>query len=442
MKQFKFDVVVVGAGAGGICAAVGAARSGAKTLLIEFQDRVGGTGVFSPLGILCGVGPGADQNVNNGFLPELYPHLYPTRPSDQTITYYDAEDLSERYQTLVDGEDNLEVWTSTRVEACEVEAKAIQSLQTSGAVEARVNASYFIDGTANGNLAAMAGAAFQVGRAKDQQMQPSTLTFTISNIKPDLLSAEGEPPLRAEHWGDKRKITEALGLNEAYQRLKAEGRTTNPKRGDQGVLFFSSPDCSTLVFNHTRVTGIDPTDPDSVKLGYEKAEKQIFELWNEIKDHPALAEAELKISPILGIREGRRIVGDYMLTQEDCLGEARFEDMVAACCYPIDIHNPEGGDTVMRDIPGSGYYHIPFRCLCAKGWSNLLLGSRCISGTHEAHSSYRVMAPLTAIGQACGVAAAIGCQNQRKDIREVEVSQIRFVLQKQNQFVEGSLADA
>ncbi|MDF3129627.1 FAD-dependent oxidoreductase [Kiritimatiellaeota bacterium B1221] len=442
MKEFKFDVVVAGAGAGGICAAVGAARSGAKTLLIEAQDRIGGTGVFSPLGILCGLGPGGNQNVNDGFLPELYPHLFPCRASDETITYYDAEDLSARYQSLVAGEDNLEVWTSTRVEACEVDGKSIQSLEVSGAVSARVTAAFFIDGTANGNLAVMAGADFQVGRTADQQMQPSTLTFVISNIKSELLSADGITPFRAENWGDIKQIKKALGLNEAYQRLKEEGRTSNPKRGDQGVLFFPSPDARTLVFNHTRVTGIDPTDPDSVKQGYQKAEKQIYDLWNEIKDHPALVEAELKISPVLGIREGRRIVGDYMLTQEDCLGEARFEDMVAACCYPIDIHNPEGGDTEMRDIPGSGYYHIPFRCLCAKGWGNLLLGSRCISGTHEAHSSYRVMAPLTAIGQACGVAAAEAAQHQYTDIREVPVSKIRALLKEQNQFVEGLVDDA
>ncbi|WFB36983.1 FAD-dependent oxidoreductase [Kiritimatiellota bacterium B12222] len=441
MNKFKVDVVVVGAGAGGICAAVGAARAGAKTLLIEAQDRIGGTGVYSPLGILCGLGPTAGQNINCGFLPELYPHLFPERASDETITYYDAEDLFERYQALVEGEERLEVWTSTRVDFCEVHDQAIHCLQTSGDVVARVDAAFFIDGTANGNLAAMAGAAFQVGREDDQQMQPATLTFTISKIKPERLSAEGEPPLRAERWGDKHKITQALGLNDAYRRLKVEGRTTNPKKGDMGVLYFPSPDASTLVFNHTRVTGIDPWDPESVSRGYESAEKQIFELWNEIKDHPALEEAELSIAPTLGIREGRRIVGDYMLTQKDCLEEARFDDMVAACCYPIDIHNPEGGDTEMVYIPGSGYYHIPFRCLCAKGWCNLLLGSRCISGTHEAHSSYRVMAPLTAIGQACGVAAALACRKSYSDIHDVKAEEIRYILKEQNQFVEGNVSE-
>lgn len=438
--KIEADVVVVGAGAGGICAAVGAARAGVRTLLIEAESRIGGTGVFSPLGILCGLGPDSQQNVNVGFLPELYPHLFPTRSSDDAIPYYNAEELAERYQTLIRQEDNLTVWTSTRVTRCDVtDGCQILSLTTEGEICAQVAGKMFVDGTANGNLSALVGAEFQSGRDTDSQLQPATLTFTLSNIDTHLLSEDGEPPLHAEVWSDRQRIDQALGLNEAYQRLKSDGRTTNPKRADQRVLFFPSPDAKTLVFNHTRVTGVDPTDPASVERGYAVAEQQVYDLWNEIKDHPALAEAQLTLSPTLGIREGRRIVGDYMLNQEDCLGEARFSDMVAACCYSIDIHNPDGGDTELRGIPGSGYYHIPFRCLRAKGWRNLLLGSRCISGTHEAHSSYRVMAPITAIGQACGVAAAIGVHQEIFDVSEIDPAQIRYVLKEQNQFVEGSV---
>jgi hypothetical protein len=442
MKKVEADVVVVGAGAGGICAAVAAARAGVKVLLIEGASRIGGTGVYSPLGILCGLGPGAKQNVNNGFLPELYPHLFPSRTCDETITYYNAEELAVRYRQLVEKEPNLTVWVSTSVVACDVDpGRRIRRLTTGGEQVAEVFGGIFVDGTANGNLSAMAGAEFQKGRTADGQMQPSTLTFIISNIDTDKMTPAGQPPLRAEIWLDKRRIAEALGLQEAYIRLKAEGRTTNPKDADQEVLFFPSPDAKTLVFNHTRVTNVDPTVPESVEEGYRIAKKQIDDLWNEIKGHPALADAKLSISPVLGIREGRRIVGDYILTQEDCLGEARFDDMVAACCYPLDLHNPEGTNTHMYDIPGSGYYHIPFRCLCAKGWKNLLLGSRCISGTHEAHSSYRVMAPITAIGQACGAAGALAVRMQNDDVRMVDTATIRYLLKQQNQFIEGSVKD-
>ncbi|MFA5688056.1 MAG: FAD-dependent oxidoreductase [Kiritimatiellales bacterium] len=440
MKKIKTDVIVVGAGTGGICAAVGAARAGANVLLIETTAQIGGTGVISPLGILCGLGPGAKQNVNNGFLPELFPHLFPYRKCDEMITYYDSDDLFERYKKLIAAEKNLTVQPSTQIDAIQIDSGCrIAGITISGtAGPAEVSAGMFIDSTGNGNFAAQAGAEFRLGRDSDGQMQPATLTFVISNIDPDKLTPAGKPPLRAEIWTDKNKIIDALGLQKAYIRLKEEGRTENPKGADQEVLFFPSPDVRTLVFNHTRVTGIDPANPESVEAGRKNAGKQVYDLWNEIKDHPALKNAALTVSPVLGIREGRRVTGDYVLTQDDCLSEARFDDMATACCYPIDIHNPQGADTTMVHIPGSGYYHIPFRCLYAKGFENLLLGSRCISGTHEAHSSYRVMAPVTAIGQACGVAAAIAARRDLTDVREINPAWIRYILKQQNQFVEGT----
>ena len=140
---------------------------------------------------------------------------------------------------------------------------------------------------------------------------------------------------------------------------------------------------------------------------------------------------------MLGIREGRRVVGDYILTGEDCLGEARFDDMVAACNYDLDIHNPKGDGGEMIKIPNSGYYHIPWRCLYSKDLSNLALASSCISGTHEAHSSYRVMCPLGSVGQAAGIASAYMAQSGIPSLREVDAAVIRYLMQEQDCFVEG-----
>lgn len=434
------DVLVAGGGAGGICAAVAAARAGARTLLIESADEIGGTGVRSPLGILCGLGPGARTNINLGFLPLLYPNLFPERDHDERITYYDARDLAQRYQRLIAQEKNLSVWTGTKItQGIRSDVRTLAAVETVGQHKACVHAAVFVDGTADGNLAALAGADFQQGRTKDGMTQPATLTFVVNHIQPDKLTPPGVPPLTARRWSDKVAIDEALGLSRAYRLLKEQGRTRNPKRADQEVVFFPSEDVSTLVFNHTRVTGVDPTDPASLLAGYQDAKQQGLDLWEAIRGHPALDRAQIQFSSVLGVREGRRIVGDYLLTAEDCLGEARFEDRVAACCYPIDIHDPEGNDTRMTHIPGSGYYHIPYRCLRAKEWTNLLLGSRCISGTHEAHSSYRVMAPITAVGQAAGVAAALAARSEPVAISGVDAVEIREVLRRQNQPIDSEM---
>jgi hypothetical protein len=139
--------------------------------------------------------------------------------------------------------------------------------------------------------------------------------------------------------------------------------------------------------------------------------------------------------------EGRRVVGDYILTAEDCLRPAKFDDMIAACAYMIDIHNPSGSGSRLEMIPPPGYYHIPYRSIRAKGFRNLLMGSRCISGTHEAHSSYRVMAPLCAIGQASGVAAALTATLGKSDVRELDSAEIRHALHEQGAFVEGEMTN-
>ncbi len=437
METVRYDTVVVGAGVGGVSAALGSARAGAKTLLIEARPHVGGTGVYSPLGILCGWGPKRDFHVNRGVLYEFYPHIFPVL-GEGISGWYDAEDLLMRYETALDAEEKITVWTGTKVEDVETtDGKRITAVHTSGAHETKVTGNIFIDSTAEGHLGAMAGAEFQKGRKVDGAMQPATLTFTVSNIDLSALTDEGPALDRIRTWADECRVKRELDLNKLYTELKEKNETTNPKTKDMGVLCFALPDGRSFAFNHTRVIGVDSTDPESVAQGKARAEKQVWELWEPLSKHPAMHSAKLEISSILGIREGRRIIGDYILTREDCIGEARFDDMVAACCYAIDIHHPEGGGTELCKIPGSGYYHIPYRSLRAKAWQNLLMGSRCISGTHEAHSSYRVMAPVSAIGQAAGVAAALTTRLDATDVRKVNAAQIRHVLAGQNQFVEG-----
>jgi len=109
----------------------------------------------------------------------------------------------------------------------------------------------------------------------------------------------------------------------------------------------------------------------------------------------------------VGVRETRRIMGKYMLTAEDVLGAQKFPDGIARSNYNIDIHNPTGTGTVLKELAPGEYYEIPYRCLVPTGLDNLLVGSRCISATHEAHSSLRIMPVVSGLGEAAGAAAAI-----------------------------------
>jgi hypothetical protein len=389
MKQKSYDVIVAGAGVGGVSAAVAAARAGAKVLLLEAAEVIGGTGVHSPVGLVCNFRDSNLRPINTGlhceFFPEVYesPALFPAPEPwcGPALETYDHRVLLERYQRILAAEENLTVWTGTRVVEAETEDGQIQRVRTEGRESGWITASVWIDSTADGNLSALAGAEFQIGRDGDGALQPSTLTFGLTNI--DFAKAGVNYPTdRLPNWVDMIAFNNAVSV--VYREAKAAGEVDIPKDEVFGLPY---PDRKSLLFNNTRV------------------------------------------------------LGDYLLTAEDCLLPAQFKDMIAACAYMIDIHNPSGSGSRLEMIPPPGYYHIPYRSIRAKGFRNLLLGSRCISGTHEAHSSYRVMAPLCAIGQAAGVAAALTATLGKHDVRELDSAEIRHALHEQGAFVEGEMTD-
>ena len=132
----------------------------------------------------------------------------------------------------------------------------------------------------------------------------------------------------------------------------------------------------------------------------------------------------------VGVRETRRIVGDYQLTAEDVLTARKFDDAIARGSYPVDIHNPKGSGTVLKRLPPGEAYDIPLRCLLPRNAEGLLVAGRCLSGTHEAHSSYRVMPIVMATGQAAGVCAALAA-GSRVSPRSVDFKEVQKELHRQ-----------
>jgi len=129
----------------------------------------------------------------------------------------------------------------------------------------------------------------------------------------------------------------------------------------------------------------------------------------------------------VGVRETRRIIGDYQLTADDVLSARKFDDAIARGAYPVDIHNPTGTGTVLKRLPPGEAYDIPLRCLMPKNAEGLIVAGRCLSGTHEAHSSYRVMPIVMATGQAAGVTAALAARRNARP-REVGAREVQHEL--------------
>lgn len=438
IRKTKYDIVIVGAGVGGICAALAAARLRRSVLLVEGMKEIGGTGVHSAVSLICLFRDKEGRPINNGIHRELFPQAYTVGKGlfdvEETVPTYDEKELKRKYEALLKAEPLITVWTDSRVTGVEVDGAfgkiAGLTVATGEGEPFSVSGQFFLDATADGNLSAMAGAEFQIGREEDGKLQTATVTFKMSGFDPSKLQNP-----RVTTWGGIRSLRQELTVY--YHQLKKEGGTRNPR---PSVLCFPYPDGRGILFNSTAVTDVDPTSAESVAAGMREGTEQALQLAEAVKRHPAFAEAEVEfVAPKLGVREGRRVIGDYVLTADDCLNARKFDDMVAACAYSLDIHDPLGGGAKLVKIGGPGYYHIPYRSLIAKGWKNLLLSSRCISGTHEAHSSYRVMSGVSAIGEAAGTAAALAVWSKADDARDVSAARIRYVLQAGGQFVEGGV---
>jgi hypothetical protein len=200
-------------------------------------------------------------------------------------------------------------------------------------------------------------------------------------------------------------LTAVAGLYDLWKAALEQGEVNIPR---EVVSFFITPYADEVSVNMTRVTNIDPLDPDDLTRAEVESRKQVMELLEFFRKHvPGFEQARIAATGTqIGIRESRRIVGEYTLTREDVLQGRRFEDAVARSAYPIDIHNPTGSGTVTHRLPEGESYEIPYRCLVPRNVERLLVAGRCISTTHEALASTRLTPTVMTLGQAAGTAAA------------------------------------
>jgi hypothetical protein len=202
-----------------------------------------------------------------------------------------------------------------------------------------------------------------------------------------------------------QQLTAVAGLYDLWKRAQERGDVHVPR---ELVSFFISPYADEVTVNMTRVVDIDPLDPDDLTRAEVEARGQTMELLRFFRrDVPGFENARIAATASqVGIRESRRIVGEYTLTADDILSGRTFDDAVARSAYPIDIHNPSGSGTSTRRLPPGASYEIPYRCLVPQKIDRLLVAGRCISTTHEALASTRLTPTVMTLGQAAGTAAA------------------------------------
>ena len=423
----QYDVIVCGGGFAGSAAALSAARAGAKVLLIEKNNCLGGAAsecLVNPFMPYWTKEDGKRLYLSRGIFSEICEEIRKLdavmsvseyEPTDVPVKTFNEEHLKLVLQRLLlsAGVKLLFHTSCVGVKKDGEKLSAVTVSNKNGIYD--IEAECFIDATGDADIASMSGCPVRVGREADGLCQPMTLCFRVSNI--DI------PKFNAVR-NDIQKL---------YKQYRAEGKIKNVR---EDILIFPTMSDNTLHFNSTRIVKHNPLNAEDVTEAEILAREQVFELLLFLKQNAAGFENAVLSSTAMriGVRESRMIDGDYILTPEDLINCVKFDDSISACNYDIDIHNPEGSGTSHYYFKDGTYYTIPYRCLTAKNNTNLLVAGRCISSTHEAQASYRIMPTCCTLGQAAGVAAAMAVK-QGGNVRNIDVQKLRNTLTDQGMLV-------
>jgi len=424
----NYDVVILGGGPAGISAAIAAGRTGRSTILIERYGFMGGAGTAAGLSTFCGLHAvvyGAHEQVVHGVADDILnrleamdglntPHL--TVRDQITALSYDISAFKIAADELLAEAGVKVVYHAFGVGAVmradsEIDAVIIETKSGRFAVRGRI----FVDATGDGDLAAWAGVPYDVGDGAGNMLYPSTM-FRINGVN----------PAKAGRAWDR--------IVELMEQAEAEGRKTFPRkkpivRPQRNPIEWRANLTQIKNADGTAVSGIDA---EQLSFGEVEGRRQCWDVFQFIKEvTPGFEDAYIvEIAPQIGIRETRRILGEYVLTEEDILGCADFDDSIGVNGWPVEAHIKGDVRFVFTEDGTRGYNHVPYRIVVPKQVDNLFVPGRCASMSHEGQSSARVSGSCFIMGQAVGTAADLALTADVSP-REVDVAKLQ-----------GRLADA
>jgi len=424
-----YDVLVLGGGNAGCAAALAAARHGARTMLIERYGFLGGTATASMVGPWMTFHSG-EKRIVGGIAQEIVERLMRTGASPghivdasdyvPTITPFDPEAHKALLFEMM-AESGVDLLLHAWFLRAELRERPDGTTEVDRAIVATVagerayRGAVTIDSTADAYVAASAGVPTQQGDERGR-VQPASLMFRLSHVDLGALAAylrmhpdQMRTSLKT-HERQAPALTAVAGLYDLWHQAQADGTVAVPR---ELVSFFISPYPDEVTVNMTRVTDVDPLDPDDITRAEVEARGQVMQLLRFFRERvPGFENARLAATGTqIGVRESRRIVGRYTLTREDVLEARQFDDAIARSAYPIDVHNPSGSGTTTHRLAHGTAYEIPYRCLVPVNREQLLVAGRCISTTHEALASTRLTPTVMTLGQAAGTAAALANQH-------------------------------
>jgi len=397
----EVDVLVCGGGPAGFSAAVAAARAGADTLLVEQTNCLGGIATAGGHNHICLFTEwGTDVRVVGGIAYEMAERV-------QALGYghiqggsvdFELEGMKLALERMAAEAGVKLLYHTLFAEAIVAEGAAAGAFLQNKSGRQAVRARRVIDATGDADVAAAAGAPWEMGRPGDGACQPATLMFLIGGV-------------------DWRRVCEFRGREHNPDRVWQQAQRAGDMEGfqDRVMGWWVTPTRPDQVgVNFTHILGVDATDAASVTAATLEGRRQAFHMIPVFRKYvPGMEGCHLvSTAALLGTRESRRIVGRAVLNEDDLMAMRDWPDAVCYGSFFIDIHNCTGaGMDGATWRPQKGFrYQIPYRCMLPRKIENLLVAGRCVSVTHRALGSTRVMPQCAALGEAAGAAAALSIE--------------------------------
>jgi len=451
VADYDYDVAVMGGGPAGVCAAIAAARNGAKTFLVEHGNCLGGMatrGLVGPF-MTCYDKTGEKQIIK-GLFEEIVERLVAKggaiHPRDcrtgtaftswikighDHCTPFEPEALKVVLDDMC-AEAGVKVLFHADFVEPLMDGSTITGVRlfTKGGFRT-VKAQIVIDATGDGDVAFRAGVPTEYGDSAAKRVQPATMFFRIGNCDLKAITADIEANkdnfyrkdgvnYRSLHW----RVAEA----------KAAG-DWNLKRVSIGLFRGVKED--EWFINTSRIMGVNSTDPESWSDAETEGRRQVQQIFAFFRKYvPGCSDARLLCTgSTVGVRESRHIYGEYRLTVDDCLEGRMPKDTILCASNSVDIHGRFGPmSNQYVTVRDGNWYGVPYRCLVPLKVENLLVAGRCLSATSEAAGAVRVMPPVMAMGQAAGTAAAL-CIKTGSTPRMLDSSKLVSTLKEQGAFL-------
>ena len=435
------DVLVCGGGTAGVVAAIAAARAGASVLVVEQMGLLGGTQSAAwvtpmmPNKIL-------EESLTHGINDDIIQRAaqYDPPPTDKTgdLLWFNPVTLALVLDDLL-AESGANVLFGTWISDALLNGPTVRGIVVENkSGRQQIKARVVIDCTGDADVAFHAGVQTVSGSPEDGRNQPMSLRFAMAGVDQERaarfmadelgMDCYARPPLFEIGAGEAKNTPLGPMILDAVAAKVLD-------QDDLGYLQFFSmlgrP--GELAFNCPRIAGLNAINPWDLTKAQQIGRQKIRRIANFFKMYVHGFENAYigTIAPMIGIRESRRIVGDYTLTEDDFLNEARFTDSVARNSYPIDIHSTSSKTgLVMKHLPRGHYHEIPYRCMLPAGFDGMLVAGRCLSASFAAQAAVRIQQNCRAMGEAAGVAAALAIRDNVSP-RDIDVAELRCKLNAQ-----------